>query len=419
MAKNKKKASPADAFTSIRVIGKKAQKLLNEAKMSLRTKEPATKATPLPTKKHDNEMLMHISTRSIAKGAFCVLAILAGTWAIYHLRDKLILLLLAFFLAAVIDPSVSMLERMRVPRSIAILLHYFVAIFVLLFLLFSFIPIIAEQIQGIAVIISNEVDHFLASPKIVLPFVQEEVNIRLTTFVQATLQNLSINQFADTLGQFGQNLSIAAQGSVRFATRIAGSVVNLVLSMIIVLVLAFFIQIEKEGIFRWVRSFLPVHFRTYLDNKSEAVHTKIAQWARGELLLMITIFSLTLVALLILRMPYALTLAALAGLCEFIPAVGPFIAAVPSVLIAFTQEGPVMGLIVMGVYYVIQWCENNLIVPLVMKRAVGLSPIAILFAMLVGVSFANTLHPILGVMLAVPATTILTIFLEDWRNRRG
>lgn len=415
----KKKSSPADAFTSIRVIGKKAQKLLSEAKMSLRTKEPQGRATPLIVKKHDNEMLVHISTGSIAKGTFCVLAILVGSWALYHLRDKIILLLLAVFLAAVIDPSVSTLERMRVPRSIAILLHYFVAIFVLLFLLFSFIPIIAEQIQGIAVIISNEVDHFLASPKIMLPFVQDDVNIRLTTFVQATLQNLSINQFADTLGQFGQNLSIAAQGSVRFATRIAGSVVNLVLSMIIVLVLAFFIQIEKEGIFRWVRSFLPIDLRTYLDNKSEAVHTKIAQWARGEMLLMLTIFSLTLVALLILRMPYALTLAALAGLCEFIPAVGPFIAAVPSVLIAFTQEGPVMGLIVMGVYYVIQWCENNLIVPLVMKRAVGLSPIAILFAMLVGVSFANTIHPILGVMLAVPGTTILTIFLEDWRNRRG
>ena len=53
-----------------------------------------------------------------------------------------------------------------------------------------------------------------------------------------------------------------------------------------------------------------------------------------------------------------------------------------------------------------------------MKRAVGLSPISILFAMLVGISFPDTIHPILGVMLAVPATTIIAIFLEDWRENR-
>ncbi|MBM3231311.1 AI-2E family transporter [Candidatus Peregrinibacteria bacterium] len=414
-----KSPSPGDAFTSIRVIGKKAQRFLSQAKRTLRQPETGrSERLPRREKKID-EVFMHISAASVAKATFAVLAILVGSWAVYHLRDKIILLLLAFFLAAVVDPSVTALERMRMPRSMAVLLHYFLVIFILLFLLFSFIPIIADQIQGIAVIISTEVDTFLGDPHIALPFVDQEVNIRLTTFLQATLQNLSINQFADALGQFGQNLSIAAQGSVRFATRIAGSLLNVVLSLIIVLVLAFFIQMEKEGISRWFRSFLPLHFRTYVDNKSEAVHTKIAQWARGELLLMLTIFSLTLVALLILRMPYALTLAVLAGLCEFLPAVGPFIAAVPSVLIAFTQEGPVMGLVVMGVYYVIQWCENNFIVPLVMKRTVGLSPIAILFAMLVGVSFTDTIHPVLGVMLAVPATTILTIFLEDWRNRHG
>jgi predicted PurR-regulated permease PerM len=73
-------------------------------------------------------------------------------------------------------------------------------------------------------------------------------------------------------------------------------------------------------------------------------------------------------------------------------------------------------LIIAAMYYVIQWCENNLLVPLIMKRAVGLSPIAILFAMLIGISFPDIIHPILGVMLAIPVTTIITIFLEDWRK---
>ncbi|MDP6561627.1 MAG: AI-2E family transporter [Candidatus Peribacteraceae bacterium] len=403
-----------NAFTSMRVIGKKAQRLLQRAKNSDQSSSKKSVRRPSPAKRHD-EVVMHISVQSVIRAAFGILAIAAGTILVYHLRDKILLLLLAAFIAAVIDPSVDQMERRGFPRGIAILVHYFFAIFILLFLLLSFIPIIAEQIQGIAIIISAEVDAFLSNPKIDLPLVKDDVNVRLTGLVNSTLQNLNINQFTDALAQFGQSLSSAAQGGVRFATRVAGNVVNFFISMLIVLVLAFFMQIEKEGIIRWFRSFFPVDYRVYLDNKFEAMHSKIGQWARGELLLMLTIFSLTLVALLILRMPYALTLAVLAGICEFIPAIGPFIAAVPAVLIAFTQGGFVMGLVTMGVYYIIQWCENNLLVPLIMKRAVGLSPIAILFAMLVGVSFPDTVHPVLGIMLAVPTTTLITIFLEDWR----
>lgn len=404
-----------NAFTSIRVIGKKAQRLLQRATQS-EENAPTKKSVKRPPagKRHD-EVIMHLSAQSVVKAGLGILILAAGTWMFYHLRDKIILLLLATFVAAVIDPSVNRMEQYGIPRGIAILVHYFLAIFILLFLLLSFIPIIAEQIQGIAIIISSEVDAFLSNPQIDLPLVKDDVNIRMTGLVKSTLQNLNINQFTDALAQFGQSLSSAAQGGVRFATRIAGNVVNFFVSMVIVLVLAFFMQIEKEGIIRWARGFFPVDYRTYLDNKFEAMHSKIGQWARGELLLMLTIFALTLVALLILRMPYALTLAVLAGFCEFIPAVGPFIAAVPAILIAFTQGGFVMGLVTLGVYYIIQWCENNLLVPLIMKRAVGLSPIAILFAMMVGVSFPDTVHPVLGIMLAVPLTTLISIFLEDWR----
>ncbi len=407
------KKKESNAFTSIRVIGKKAQSLLQR---TVKEEDVPKKKVQKPEAKKHDEVVMHVSAPSIIKGTFGILAIIIGTWGIYHLRHKILLLLLAVFVAAVIDPTVEKMEQYGVPRGLAILIHYFFAIFILLFLLISFIPIIADQIQDIAIIISSGVDTFLSDPHFDLPFVQEEVNTRMTGLVKSTLQTMNINQFTDALAQFGQTLSSAAQGGVRFATRIAGGLFNFFFSMIVVLVLAFFMQIEKEAIIKWVRSFFPINYRVYVDDKFEAMHTKIGQWARGELLLMFAIFTLTLIALLILRMPYALTLAVLAGFCEFIPAVGPFIAAVPSILIALTQGGFVMGMVVAGVYYIIQWCENNLLVPLIMKRAVGLSPIAILFAMLVGVSFPDTIHPVLGVMLAVPTTTLISIFLEDWRK---
>ena len=198
--------------------------------------------------------------------------------------------------------------------------------------------------------------------------------------------------------------------ALQFAESTAGKLV----AASLVLVLAFFMQNEKERIIEWIRGFFPRSALRYIDHKSMAIHTKIGQWARGLLTLALSIFALTFIALSILGMPYALTLALFAGFCEMIPVVGPFIAAVPAVLIAITQEGFLWAVVVGCVYYAIQWSENNLLVPLIMNKAVGLSPIAILFAIMVAVSFSPTIPPVLGVILAIPTTTVISIFLSDW-----
>jgi predicted PurR-regulated permease PerM len=407
------------SFKSFRIIGKKAQKIIARAKEEIKTgKKRREKKAALPQTIEYDECIMRLSIGSVVQSTFAILAIVIGTWVVVQINDKVIMLFLAFFVAAIIDPGVRSMEHRGIPRGVGVLIHYFLFLFLFFFLLFSLIPIIALQLQQIAIFISFEVEAFLRDPLISLPLVPDLINARLTSLAQETLQDISIAEFANTLKQLGQNLSAAAQGSFFFATRLAGSVLNFVIRLIVVLVLAFFIQIEKENISKWFRGFLPHRYRTYIEGKSEAIHHKMAQWARGQLLLGLCIGILVFIALTILGMPYALTLAALAAFTEFIPYVGPFIAAVPAVLIALTQQGIVWALIIAGVYWVIQWCENNLLVPLIMRRAVGLSPVAIIFALLIGVSFPDIIHPIIGILLAVPTTTIIALFLQDWRNIR-
>ena len=410
--------SSSDAFSSFRIIGKKAQRLFDRARKGIAQtqKESKPHASRFPSAIRHQEVTAHISAASVARGLFTLLAILFGVWLVYQLRDKLVLLLISAFVAVIIDPSVQAMHRLHIPRGVAILLHYLVAILALIFLIVSFIPIIAIQLQQISLFLSTEVNVFLSDPQIHLPLVSGDVNLRLTSLLKTSLEQLSIHDFTGALERAGSNLSEFAGGSWTVVKTVSGSVASFIASFILVLVLAFFMQMEKEKILQWVRGFLPVHYRNYTNLKLEAIHAKLSQWARGELLLMFSIFALTLVALIILRMPYALTLAVLAGFCEFVPAVGPFIAAVPSVLIGVTQGGFMWGVVLMAVYYVIQWCENNLLVPLIMKRAVGLSPIAILFALLAGISFPQTIHPVLGVLLAIPTTTVIAIFLEDLRT---
>lgn len=401
-------------FTSLRIIGNKAHRMLQHAAQRAKHKPENAPPVPLPEQTEESDIVIRFSLTNIALAMIVVLAVLAARSLILLLADEIIVLLLSFFLAAIIDPGVRMLERWGFPRGIAVLLHYFLAIFVLLFLLVSLIPIIATQLQQIALLINDQVNAFLTRPQISLPLITTDVNQRLTELLQATLQNLQITKFTDVLQTLGQNMSSFNEG-LAVARRIAGSVGVFFVELIVVLVLAFFIQIERESIRTWIRSFFSARHRAYIDIKTAAMHEKIGQWARGQLLLGLSIGLLVFVALTLLRMPYAATLAVLAGFTEFIPYVGPFIAAVPSVLIGLTEGGLLWALIIAGVYYVIQWCENNLLVPLIMKRAVGLSPIAVIFAMLIALGFSNVLHPVLGLLLAVPATTIIAIFLDDIR----
>ncbi len=409
-----RKNSNSSAFRSLRIIGEKAQKML--ARASGDRGESPYRPTPPPIGNTDlPEVMVHVSVRSVAQAGFALLAIAFGVFLIFLLRDKLVLLLLAVFVAASIDPGVQALKKRGIPRGLAILIHYFTFLSLFLFLVFSLIPIIAVQLQQIAGTIGAQVNEFLRDPQIALPFFSNGTNERITEFSRFIIENLSIDHFTDGLQQLAQTMTSSAQGFLALAGHLAGSVVNFFISLIIVLVTAFFIQIEKERIIDWLRGFLPRRYRSYADEKAEAIQWRLAQWVRGQLLLCVIIGGLVFLALVILRMPYATTLAILAGFTEFLPIVGPLIAAVPAVIIAVTQGGWVFGLVVALVYYAIQWCENNLIVPLVMKRAVGLSAVAITFAMLVGISFPDVIHPVFGVILSIPLTTIVALFLEDLR----
>src|SRR3989344_5514820 len=252
-------SEPRNTFRSFRILGEKAQRFLARAKREMQ-KEEKKSSTPLPKGEHLDEIRFRISTGSLLQSAFTILAIIIGTWFVVQIRDKIILILLSILVAVIIDPGVHRMEHMGIPRGLVVLIHYFFALFLFFFLLFSLIPIVASQLQQIAIFISLEVDAFLSNPQISIPLLNDSINHQLTDLTQVTLQNISINQFIDTLQQLGQNLSAAAQGSVRFATRLAGSVVSFLIQTIIVLVMAFFIQIEKERITLWVQSFFPLRF---------------------------------------------------------------------------------------------------------------------------------------------------------------
>ncbi len=411
------KKSPADSFKSIQILSAKAQSLWSKAKVRMQAAQEQGKFTrsPLPPEqKNRTVVFVDVAGGTVAKAAIAVLLVCMMAWGLFIIRDKLLILFLAFFLALVMDSHVRRLERWKIPRGLAVVLLYLLFLAITIFLVASLIPIVATQVQDLARFINHSADTFLANPHLHFDFLSANLNDRLTELTQQALQSMGIKDRASALFQFGQNLSAVAQSSIGFTVQIAGSVFNFIVNLILILFLAFFIQLEREKLGDFVRVLLPRDYRNYYDSKAEAIYQKVSQWFHGQLILCLSVGILVFIALEILGMPYAQTLALLAAFTEFIPYAGPLIGALPAVFVALTQSGFVWAVVVMGVYYVIQLCENNLLVPLIMKHAVGLSPISIMFGMLVGVSFPNTVHPILGILLAVPSTAVITIFVQDY-----
>ncbi|MEK7218872.1 MAG: AI-2E family transporter, partial [Patescibacteria group bacterium] len=356
------------------------------------------------------------SPLTVTKAFFAVLAVIGGVFLAYLLRKTLLLLLIGLFIATVIDPGVRRLEGWGIPRSIAVLIHYVLFFGLAAFLFLSLVPIIAQQLTDLASLSTAEVNRFLLQPTVDLPFLPGDWNRELSLLLQSTLQHLSVERIPDMLQEFASSLSTVARGSLQFATGLATSVLWFLIDTLVVLLFAFFFEMERDRTTSWLLQFLSPAQQAYAERKLSRIYLKLSQWAKGQIVLCLVIGSLVFIMLTVLRMPYALTLAILAGFTEFIPYVGPFLAAIPGVLIALSQSGVAWALIIALSYYAVQWSENNLIVPLVMRHAVDVSPVAIIFAMLVGVSFPAVIHPILGILLSIPAASIVGIFLDDLRR---
>jgi len=195
------------------------------------------------------------------------------------------------------------------------------------------------------------------------------------------------------------------------ATNVFGGAISFIgglFSVVVVMVMTFYLSVYDQQMKRKIRSFLPIKYQPYSTHLINRMQEKIGLWLRGQIILSLIIFVFALVGLSLLGIKYAWVLALLSGVSEVIPYFGPIIGGGPAVFIAFTQS-PILGLLTLLLYFVIHQSENYLIVPQVMKRAVGLNPVIVIVAILVG----GKILGIPGIILAVPVTTALSVVVGD------
>ncbi|HEY8237972.1 MAG TPA: AI-2E family transporter, partial [Candidatus Limnocylindrales bacterium] len=183
-------------------------------------------------------------------------------------------------------------------------------------------------------------------------------------------------------------------------------------ALITLLALVFFWLTERPRLQRYALAFMPAHRRSGIRDAWNEVESRLGLWVRGQLVLMATIGVATGIAYSVLGLPAALLLALIAALTEVIPIVGPLLGAIPAVLIA-TTISPETAVVTFGIYVILQLVEGNVLVPMVMRNTVGLSPFLVLVSLLVGGSVGG----ILGAVVAVPVVAGITVILERLQDR--
>jgi predicted PurR-regulated permease PerM len=228
--------------------------------------------------------------------------------------------------------------------------------------------------------------------------------------------------FGDTVVVLGNTFSVAdlsrqiKEGLVGLvnspssAVQVAERAVNLGLQVVLCLIITFYFLLDGGRFGRFALRFLDREQRADSLRLGQRIHVVLGRWLRGQLLL-IALVAAVIYAILgpILHIPYALTLAVLSGFLEIIPLVGPLIAASLAATVAFSSHGMDTTIVVLAAYIVVRQIEDQIIMPVVIGRAVHLHPVITIFAVLVGLSTWG----ILGGLLGVPVAAALNVTLHE------
>lgn len=319
-------------------------------------------------------------------------ATIALAWLLYQVRATLLLIYVAGLIAVGLSPLVDAIQqqrvvgRVRLPRWAAILSVYVVLFTVVALFVMLMVPPLAAQAR----------DFMAAAPDLLSRgqqwLIRQGILSREITIGEAVRQAPGAGT-ADAVG----TVLVAVWGFV-------GGVFGVVTILIVV----FYLLVDADGIVRAMVRLFPRPERARVRDAFRRAGEKVSAWMAGQLLLGAIIGTTAALGLWIMGVPYFYVLALIAGIGELIPIVGPLLAAIPAIAVAFSVS-PALALGVALFFFLQQQVENHVLVPRIMSRQVGISPVLVIMALLIG----GSLLGLVGAILAVPTAAILQVLLQE------
>jgi predicted PurR-regulated permease PerM len=308
--------------------------------------------------------------------------------AVYSARDAISILFLAIFISSITDSLVDKLELRKIPRVLGTIIVFFFALLVISLVIYTIIPIAILEVSKLSTNFGGTIGKILESSG----------PAKLIDLI-----NLDLNKLADVL----------LSGNASFFD-VLGKFIGGVTSLIVVLVLSFYLTVSRDGVGRFLRDVFPENMEDHVLSIYYRCKRKIGRWFEAQLFLGLIVGVVTYVGLWAIGVEYALVLAIVAGVFEIIPMVGPIFAGAVAVIIGFGQS-PSIGLYVLLLFIIIQQVESHTLVPLVMRQAIDMHPVVTLISLIAGFQVAG----FAGMLLAVPAAVVIQEVVNDWVAKKS
>lgn len=342
-----------------------------------------------------------ISTGTILR-TILVVGLFATLW---YLRDIFLVVLTSIILASAIEPAVRFFVKHNIPRLLGLVLVYALGAGTFGLIFYFFVPALLDDVARLADIIPKYVD--------------------LSSLWSPLSGGSALADSISNVGQSGNLLeviknSLAEGGALKSYSVFFGGF----LSFVLIIVLSFYLSAQEHGIENLLRLVSPSRSRAYILDLWRRSQQKIGLWSQGQILLGVLVGMLVFLIMTLMGIPSALFLALIAMVFELIPVFGPILSAVPGLVIAYgsginppgnvidilnVEPGVNAAIVVVIAYTLIQQFESHLIYPLVVRKVIGIPPVLVILALIIGFKVAG----FLGVILSVPITAILMEFISD------
>jgi len=301
---------------------------------------------------------------------------------LFEIKSILVSLFIAYILMSALSPAVNFLVNHKFRRGLAVLLVYLSFVIALISVVIPLGSFVVLQFK----LLFDNFPEYANRAALSFGFSTDALNIKSI-----------LSQESEFLGKNALTVTSKFFGGI--------------FSLVTVLVVSLYLLLEKNRFQQGIEGLFSQDKRERVKELLLAVENLLGAWVRGQLTLCFIIGLASFVGLSILQIPYALPLAVLAGILEAVPTIGPIISAIPAVIVASTIA-PASAVAVMILYVLIQQLENNLIVPKVMQKVVGLSPVVVILAIGAG----GQLMGVIGAILAVPLVLVVTTLVPKIRG---
>jgi predicted PurR-regulated permease PerM len=340
-----------------------------------------------------------------------ILLLAAGLWLIIQLQGLLWLIFVAFILGSALLPGVELLERLKMPNWLAVLLPFLLFVVLVVLLVLPISVLVLEQMQ----LLSRHLPDYWQACQQQMAGVWEAVQ---AFRVSLSRYNPQLSQTLNQLNDLPPRQLIAQSGGLAVNLFAGLSGATLTVSRwfadgLSVFILSLLMLIDRSGIVRFLLSFIPRRHHPATVHLVHQLARGVGSFVNSQVVLMVIGGALTTVGLQWMNFPFAVLFGVLTGAAFALPLIGPTILMVPAMVLAWLTpagQGQAWGILVL--YIAVQFLQNNIIGPALLSKTLGLHPLAIIIAVMAG----GVLGGIPGIVLSIPVLTCLNVLMTEYRS---